>query len=491
VNEIQLREGLFELLPPVSDPDWNDVLARAASRPQRSRRLLPLLLVLLAAVLAVGSALALSGRLNGLLRGTPVNDLTPRERFVLSELDMNGKVELIARRGQQGFYVIRRSDGRRCYTIGDVRTNLTPAQRALRFRFGGGGCLDPRVFPSRAMPVLNYSFYSYRPGDRFAKLAGLQGFAADPVDRIGVIGPNKEIVLTVPVRENVFTAGKRGFPGARGIVALDHGGKVLWVQCTAIGGSPAPQFPSGGCGKYKNSPPPKVPSSIPPAQKPAKSSGPVVVQRGSAEGVRVVVRGAEIDADFSGIAPAKRRLLVFKDGRITIGCFKLVTVGASRTASGTYVSIPFTTILHVRPYRSQSAPFDGCTATGRYGHSWNDAHGTHDLIEIPLTARGRRYFAERAVARDIAWLARARVFKVIRYARDTLSTTAVVARLGPHAVPLSDPAGTPPSGKLGVWSGGDRRVVLVERAPTGRRFFLELRRGILYRTNLIGLTQVL
>lgn len=67
---------------------------------------------------------------------------------------------------------------------------------------------------------------------------------------------------------------------------------------------------------------------------------PPVVQRGSADGVSVVVRGAEIDADFSGISTAKRRLLVFKDGRINVGCFKLVTVGGIRNASGTYVSTP-------------------------------------------------------------------------------------------------------------------------------------------------------
>jgi hypothetical protein len=33
--------------------------------------------------------------------------------------------------------------------------------------------------------------------------------------------------------------------------------------------------------------------------------------------------------------------------------------------------------------------------------------------------------------------------------------------------------------------------VLVERATTGRRLYLEIRRGINYRTNLVGLTQVL
>src|SRR6266542_7071981 len=103
MNEIQLRDRLFDLFPPAKDADWDDVLLRA--KPLRSlRRLTLLVAVALLATLAVGSALALSGRLGGLFHGTPVNDLTPRERFLLSEFDMSGKVELIATRNSTAFY---------------------------------------------------------------------------------------------------------------------------------------------------------------------------------------------------------------------------------------------------------------------------------------------------------------------------------------------------------------------------------------------------
>src|SRR5207244_1448228 len=136
MNEIQLRDGLFELFPPDGASDWEDVLRRAAS-PRRVRRLTLLLAAAFLVVLAIGSALALSGRFGGLCFGTLVNDLTPRERFLLTELDMNGKVELIAQRGSTAFYVIRRTDGRLCYSMGEVRQHLTPAQREAQFRFGG------------------------------------------------------------------------------------------------------------------------------------------------------------------------------------------------------------------------------------------------------------------------------------------------------------------------------------------------------------------
>jgi hypothetical protein len=490
MNEIQLRDRLFQLFPPETDADWDDVLLRARASSWSFRRFTVLVAVAVLAVLAVGSALALSGRLGGFLHGTPVNDLTPRERFLLSEFDMTGKVELIARRNSKAFYIIRRGDGRLCYSIGDIRKNLTPFQRETRSRFGGTGCVDARIFPSRAVPVLDFSFYSYRRGDPESRLAGLQGFAADPVGRIGVIGRDKRIVFSVPVEDNVYTAGRKGISGARGVVAFDKDGKVLWVQCTAIGRSPAGPFPGGGCGKYKNSSPPDLPPMAQP-KKPAKPSGPVVVQRGSGDGVGVVVRGAQIEAQFGGISPETRRLLQSKEGRINLGCFKLVTVGGTRYGNGVNVTKPFTTILRVRPYGGQTAPFDGCVATGMYGHSWNDGHGTHDAVEVPLTPRGRRYFAERAAARDIAWLARARIFRNIRYAREPLSTTEVVRRLGDHTLPLATPEATPPIGKLGIWLGAENRIVLVERATTGRRLYLEIRRGINYRTNLVGLTQVL
>ena len=307
MNEIQVRDLLFEIFPPESDSDWGDVLRRAKRPSPSLRRLTLLVAVVLFAVLAVGSALALSGRLGNLFHGTPVNDLTPRERFLMSEFDMNGKVELIARRKGLAFYVVRRKDGRLCYSIGDVRTHLTPAQREGRFRFGETDC--PLGFPSRALPVLNHSYFTYRPGDREARMVGVRGFAANAVARIGVIGRDNEIIFTLPVEGNVYSAGKRGFMGARGIVALDDKGKALWVQCTAIGRSPAPQFPSGGCGRFKNSPPPKV---TPP--KPAAKADYAVRPGGRAErnrrrsqvrDPRLADRG-ELHRPHSGTAPPRR-----------------------------------------------------------------------------------------------------------------------------------------------------------------------------------------
>jgi hypothetical protein len=490
MNEIQLRDVLFEMFPPEPVSDWDDVLRRAGYRASSVRRLALLIAVALLAVLAVGSALALSGRLSGLFHGTPVNDLTPREKFLMSEFDMQGKAELIAQRGSTAFYVIRKPGGRLCYSVGENRRNLTPAQRQGQFRFGGADCIDPRIFPSRAMPVLSHPSLSYRPGASESRLGGLQGFAADPVAKVGVVGRDNQIAFTIPVANNVFSAGKRTIAGGRGIVALAKGGNVLWVQCFAIAGPP--QFPRGGCGNYKNSPPPNLPP-VKATPKPTRPSGPVVVQHGSGDGLGVVIRGSEIEANFEDVSAQTRRLLVSKDGRIVFGCFNLVTIGGRLNSTGTYYTKPFATTIRIDgrgPIGSRAvptAPFDGCTTMGTYGHTWNDAHGTHDTIEIPLTAQGRRFLAERATARDIAWLARARIFREIRYAPQPLSTAEVTHQLGSHVVPLASPNATPPTGKLGLWLGEPKRIVLVERATTGRRLYLEMRHGVQYRTNLLGL----
>jgi len=88
------------------------------------------------------------------------------------------------------------------------------------------------------------------------------------------------------------------------------------------------------------------------------------------------------------------------------------------------------------------------------------------------------------VARDLQWLARARAFYDIRYGVVRVDAAGAARQLGAHVVPLDSPQATPPLGRLGIWIGDGRRVVLIEQAPTGRRFFLELRRGIIYRTNL-------
>jgi hypothetical protein len=238
--------------------------------------------------------------------------------------------------------------------IGSAPTHLTPAQRAEQFRFAGADCSDPRIFPTRQMPVLNRSYFSYKPGDREWRMVGVQGFAADAVASVGVIGRDNQIIYTVPVEKNVYTAGKRGFIGARGVVALNDKGKVLWVQCFALG-PPRQNFPSGGCGSYQNSPLPKLPPQRLP-RPPIEAPGPLVAQHGSADGATVDIRGSRIAMNFTRVPSATRRLLPSKTGRLTLGCFKLVTIAGVRGTDG-----------HTPPSRSRTSSGCARTAPSRLG----------------------------------------------------------------------------------------------------------------------------
>lgn len=206
-----LRAELRRLLDVDHAPaDWDDVLRRAGERrPLRRRRVVLALVAAIVIVLVTGSALALSGRLGGLLRGTPVRDLSPLERFFLEDLPGKGAtVELVATHGDRAFYVLRRRGGGVCYAVGRVGVRLTPAQAERQTRFGALGCTPRSLFPSRLVPVLDFSVYAGRFGTP-AHLVRLEGFAADPARRVGVIGPGNRVFFSAPVTRTRIRAGPR------------------------------------------------------------------------------------------------------------------------------------------------------------------------------------------------------------------------------------------------------------------------------------------
>lgn len=59
-------------------------------------------------------------------------------------------------------------------------------------------------------------------------------------------------------------------------------------------------------------------------------------------------------------------------------------------------------------------PVDGCDIEGSAGHVWPDPTGGHSAAEIPLTAAGRAFFADRAAARELALFVRSKRVHAIR-----------------------------------------------------------------------------
>ena len=134
-------------------------------------------------------------------------------------------------------------------------------------------------------------------------------------------------------------------------------------------------------------------------------------------------------------------------------------------------------------------PLDGCDIQGTYGHRWRDGRGTHSLVEVPLTKRGRRYFADRATARDLALFVRSRTTKKLR----TLTGRRLVAALrrayGDRVVVLPRADALPPPRLVGVHASGGR-TVFSERSGTGNRLYVLLEQGKIVDENVRGLAFV-
>jgi hypothetical protein len=138
-----------------------------------------------------------------------------------------------------------------------------------------------------------------------------------------------------------------------------------------------------------------------------------------------------------------------------------------------------------------SPPFDVCQISGTYGRYWNDEEGPHELVEVPFTAAGRRYLAERATGRDLAYFLRTKKLMHIRRAihrGDPAPSADELARIfGERVVPLAGRNAVAPAGKIGVWTNG-KLIVASELTPAGRRLYVTARDVFIGATNIRGLS---
>jgi hypothetical protein len=123
-------------------------------------------------------------------------------------------------------------------------------------------------------------------------------------------------------------------------------------------------------------------------------------------------------------------------------------------------------LLPLRP------PYDGCELGTGYGRNWLPRFDWHGPLEITLSERGRRYFDDRAAARELAHFVRN---GVRRQARIRMRAGAAA----PPAARLADPSRP----DIVVTSSGDRFYASLT-APTGRRFSIEIVRGRIGRKNV-------
>lgn len=310
-----------------------------------------------------------------------------------------------------------------------------------------------------------------KPGVRrgAGQLVRAGGIAADQVAAVAVVDEaGNEVELTAVVN-NVFTFHGPFPKGFLRLAAFDGQGNRLEPR-PAQGEHQAP--PPGLFG-------PRV-SRV----KPTRLG--VVAQRGSSEGVTVSV-GRNATVVFEGAARDDLTARALQRGRVGFHCF-VVTGQNLRNTKGTWIYARWRPPVAFR-VNGLEPPFDGCDIQGTYGHRWRDRYGTHSLVEVSFTDRGRRYFADRATARDLALFVRSRTTRELRKLTGPPLIAALRRAYGDKITILASSDRFAPIGQVGVYVDGPR-TVFSERSSIGHRLYVELENGRIVDENLRGLAFV-
>jgi hypothetical protein len=191
------------------------------------------------------------------------------------------------------------------------------------------------------------------------------------------------------------------------------------------------------------------------------------LQKGEAKGVTVTAgRNGVAVFDTSNATPDVQGLIA---GRTPgYSCFSFMRYHRDAPASNgfTYTTQPRVAI-HTFGIRR---PFDGCEIQAGYGRLWPDKLGFHSVVEVPFTDAGRRFFTDRAAARDLAlFLWRTPGIRQIRHESTAAFAQWLRGRFSPRVVELPSPSASPPPGRIG-YRVTDSGVLFRRVSSTGRVF---------------------
>jgi hypothetical protein len=295
--------------------------------------------------------------------------------------------------------------------------------------------------------------------------------------------------LKVPVRDHAYAFGAIPDRAWIAVAAYGRNGKQVYRQALPGIGRVAPRL---------HSPPAK--SSVWSPGPPKRPDGAPLEHAETPEAVADVYRNGVVLLRFkSTSSEAFRRLM--RSSRASsdtadVGCLKVAFSGGRWNSLGggsnAHVGRTMGARIGSSPIGGMpSGPFDVCEISGTYGRYWNDEEGTHELVEVPFTALGRRFLDDRATARDLAYFLRTKKMMAIRRAihRGEAAPSAVeLARLfGSRVVPLTSRDAAAPVGKVGVWTDG-RLIVASELTPAGRRLYVTARDVFIGANNIRGLS---
>lgn len=215
----------------------------------------------------------------------------------------------------------------------------------------------------------------------------------------------------------------------------------------------------------KPSPPPSPLGSHIPAPRPP-------LRHGAGDGVSIRVGSNGVVVFNTAGLDATRRTLM--RGSLGVDCFHLSYDSLGIWPRELGVVRSFGPIIKIQLF-GVPKPYDGCEIQATYGHTWPDKLDSHSVVEVPLSTAGRKFFIDRAAARDLALFVRSKRGHALRHESGAQLSTDL-KRVGPRLVSLSSVGAQPRVGEIGylITAGG---VTFEERSQTGKLFKVIISNG--------------
>jgi hypothetical protein len=192
--------------------------------------------------------------------------------------------------------------------------------------------------------------------------------------------------------------------------------------------------------------------------------------QGSADGFKVVVgHNGSVQFTQIGQTPILKELVGRSAG---FSCFRLTKEFGIFTVRGLGQGGRFAPKVGFE-LNGVGRPVDGCQVEASIGRTWPDRLHNRAAVEIPLTAAGRSYFADRQAARDLALFVRSRRMHGIRKEPTHQAKVDILRVYGKQLAkrPITITA-------------TDRALTIAERSTTGRTFSIAIRNGRIAAQNL-------
>jgi hypothetical protein len=424
--------ALNDVVPSFADehPDWADVVRRAGSERTRSvpswrRRprlaIAAALLVILIALLATpafgvqGYVLHLLGRKNVSFNSSPAAPNVVKKQFLDlplgAPLQFSPQIEAAQTRVAATFaiaghprklWVAPTRPGGYCYTI-ELSFGGCRQTRADRL-IGGKGQFGVTRQGGSPKHGVNESIVTRVGGDITAPAAAritatyADGTSAD-IPFVWVSSPISAGFYSYDIPTTHWNKQHR----LLALTLYAKNGKQLGRQTFSYEGSPRPTTVP-------------VPTHIVTPKQRALPTAPNVppsppTQRGSADGFRVVVgHNGAVQFTQIGETPILKELVGQSAG---FSCFRLTKEFGIFTVRGLGQGGRFAPRVGFE-LNGVGRPVDGCEVQASIGHTWPDRLHNRAAAEIPLTPAGRRFFADRAAARDLALFVRSRRMHQLR-----------------------------------------------------------------------------